>query len=237
MRYIAAIVAFLFAWACASAVADDKQMGKMPRKAAISSKGTAAGKGAPPSTPAVTQLGAPPAPTSPRAKPVPPPAGAPPTPPTPKPIVTRIATAMAELKAVDGKSVGRAVLTQTPTGVQIVLTLTGLPPGEHGFHVHAVGRCEPPFASAGPHFNPGNKKHGFFAREGHHAGDMSNLHIPEGGALTATIVNSDITLEPGKPNSVFHEGGTALVIHARFDDYLTDPDGNSGDPIACGVIK
>ena len=146
-------------------------------------------------------------------------------------------SATAELKSADGKDVGTAKLTQTRSGVRIALTLKGLPAGEHAFHVHAVGKCEPPFTSAGPHFNPEQKKHGKLNNEGHHAGDMDNIRIPESGNLTVRVVNKDITLEKGKPNSVFQDGGTAVVVHAGKDDYMTDPAGNAGDRIACGVVK
>jgi Cu-Zn family superoxide dismutase len=147
-------------------------------------------------------------------------------------------TANAELKMADGKDVGTATLTQTRSGVRVQLALKGLPPGEHAFHVHSVGKCEPPaFTSAGPHFNPENKKHGKLNKEGHHAGDMDNIRVPANGNLTLTVVDKDITLEKGKPNSVFPDGGTALVIHANKDDYMTDPTGNAGDRIACGVIS
>jgi superoxide dismutase, Cu-Zn family len=152
--------------------------------------------------------------------------------------VTRLPLAAADMIAADGRSVGTVVLTQTPEGVRLALALRDLPPGEHGFHLHAVGKCEPPsFTSAGAHFNPESKKHGFFARDGHHAGDMANILVPPGGALSTTLTNKRITLDRGKPNSVFQEGGTALIIHDKFDDYITDPIGNSGDRIACGVIK
>jgi superoxide dismutase, Cu-Zn family len=145
-------------------------------------------------------------------------------------------SAAADLKSADGKDVGKVTLTQTKAGVRLQLALNGLPAGEHAFHVHAVGKCEPPFTSAGPHFNPGQKKHGKENPEGHHAGDMDNITVPANGKLNATVVNNDITLEKGKPNSVFQEGGTALVIHAKQDDYKSDPAGNAGDRIACGVI-
>jgi Cu-Zn family superoxide dismutase len=141
------------------------------------------------------------------------------------------------LMSADGKDVGAAELTQTPSGVLIKLSVKGLPPGEHAFHVHAVGKCEPPFTTAGGHFNPGGKKHGLMAPEGHHAGDMPNLHIPQGGDLVAEIVNSAITLERGKPNSVFDEDGSALIIHAGKDDYKTDPTGDAGGRIVCGLIQ
>jgi Cu-Zn family superoxide dismutase len=145
-------------------------------------------------------------------------------------------TATAELKTADGKDAGKVTLTQTKSGVSLQLALTGVPPGEHAFHVHAVGKCEPPFTSAGPHFNPQQKKHGKQNPEGHHAGDMDNLTVPANGKLNLTVVNNDITLEKGKPNSVFQEAGTAIVVHAGKDDYKSDPAGNAGDRIACGVI-
>jgi Cu-Zn family superoxide dismutase len=146
-------------------------------------------------------------------------------------------TASAPLKGSDGKEVGSANLTQTPSGVLINLAVKGLAPGEHAFHVHAVGKCEAPFESAGPHFNPGHKKHGMMAAEGAHAGDMPNLHVPQSGDLTVEVMNSAITLEKGKPNSVFDADGSALVIHAKSDDYKTDPAGDAGGRIACGVIQ
>jgi Cu-Zn family superoxide dismutase len=145
--------------------------------------------------------------------------------------------AKAALKDANGKDVGAAELTQTPSGVLIRLSIKDLPSGEHAFHVHGVGKCEPPFTSAGGHFNPGGKKHGLMAMEGHHAGDMPNLHIPQGGTLVIELVNNAITLDKGKPNSVFQPGGTALIIHAGKDDYKTDPTGEAGGRIACGVIE
>jgi Cu-Zn family superoxide dismutase len=146
-------------------------------------------------------------------------------------------TGSAAFKNADGKDVGSAQLMQSPSGVLINLSVKGLPAGEHAFHVHAVGKCEPPFTSAGGHFNPGGKKHGLMVPEGHHAGDMPNLHIPASGELTVEVVNADITLDKGKPNSVFGPDGTALIIHAGKDDYKTDPTGEAGGRIACGIIQ
>src|SRR6201988_922006 len=144
-------------------------------------------------------------------------------------------TAQAPLKDKSGKDVGTIELTQTKAGVLLKVAVKGLPAGEHAFHIHAVGKCEPPFDSAGPHFNPTNHKHGMLSGEGH-AGDMPNLHVPQGGALEVEAVNATITLDKGKPNSVFQPTGTAVVIHGGKDDYKTDPTGNAGDRIACGVI-
>jgi superoxide dismutase, Cu-Zn family len=146
-------------------------------------------------------------------------------------------TGRAALKDAQGKNVGSAELSQLPSGVLIKLSLNGVPAGEHAFHVHALGKCEPPFTSAGGHFNPDNRKHGLLANDGHHAGDMPNLHIPQDGVLAIEVVNSAVTLENGKPNSLYGPNRTALVIHAGEDDYKTDPTGDAGGRIACGVVE
>jgi Cu-Zn family superoxide dismutase len=146
------------------------------------------------------------------------------------------ATAKAELKDAKGQDVGVASFTQTPAGVLIHLSVRSMPGGEHAFHIHAVGKCEPPdFASAGGHFNPTNTHHGIMSGPGH-AGDMPNLHIPADGSLDVEVLNTAATLDKEKPNSVFHLGGTAVVIHAGKDDYTSDPAGNAGGRIACGVV-
>jgi superoxide dismutase, Cu-Zn family len=145
--------------------------------------------------------------------------------------------ANAQLKDGSGKAMGDVDLVQTPAGVLIKLQLKGIAPGEHAFHVHAVGKCDAPsFESAGPHFNPTNHKHGMMAGEGH-AGDMPNLHVPQSGELSVEVFNPAISLDKGKPNSVFDNDGSSLVIHAKADDYKSDPAGNSGDRIACGVLQ
>jgi len=146
------------------------------------------------------------------------------------------AIAKAVLKDKSGKEVGEANLTQTKNGVLIRLSVKGIEPGEHAFHVHAVGKCEAPFTSAGGHFNPASHKHGLESAEGAHAGDMPNLHVPQNGDLKVEVFNAMITLAKGQPNSVFDADGSALVIHAKADDNKTDPAGDAGDRIACGVV-
>ena len=146
-------------------------------------------------------------------------------------------TAKANLRNAEGKEVGSATLTQTPAGVLITLAVKGLPAGEHAFHVHAVGKCEPPFTTAGGHFNPEKKKHGMMASDGPHAGDMPNLHVPTNGELAVDVLNAAVTLEKGKANSLFGPEGTALIIHAGKDDYKTDPTGEAGGRIACGLVE
>ncbi|MET0301084.1 MAG: superoxide dismutase family protein, partial [Methyloceanibacter sp.] len=139
------------------------------------------------------------------------------------------------LKDASGNEVGKAALTETPSGVLVRLDLTATPSGEHALHFHAVGKCEPPdFKSAGPHFNPGEHKHGLENPAGPHAGDMPNLHVPGDGKLSIEVLNPAVTLS-GK-SALLDEDGTALVIHAAADDYRTDPAGNAGDRIACGII-
>ena len=145
-------------------------------------------------------------------------------------------TAKAVLKDKSGKEVGTVDLVQTPHGVLLKMSLKSIPVGEHAFHIHVVGKCEPPFTTAGGHFNPGSKKHGMEAAEGAHAGDMPNLHVPANGELVIEIANPAISLVKGQPTSVFDADGSAIVIHAKADDYKSDPAGNAGDRIACGVI-
>ena len=146
-------------------------------------------------------------------------------------------TAKASLKTADGKDAGSVTLTQTPHGVLLSLAVKGIPAGEHAFHVHEAGKCEAPFTTADGHFNPDKKKHGMMAADGAHAGDMPNLHVPASGELMVEVMNAAITLEKGKPNSLLDADGSAVIIHAGKDDYKSDPTGEAGGRIACGVVQ
>ena len=147
----------------------------------------------------------------------------------------------AQMKHVDltdakGNNVGMAMISPAKGGgVSIDLTLKGLPPGEHGIHLHEVAKCEPPtYKSAGAHFNPAKKKHGLSNPEGPHAGDMPNFKVAANGTAQTTITNKNVTMDAGA-NSILRRR-TALVIHSGADDVKTDPSGNAGNPIACGAI-
>jgi Cu-Zn family superoxide dismutase len=144
------------------------------------------------------------------------------------------------LKDAMGNDVGTATLSDGPmsNGVRIVANLKGLPPGEHAFHIHATAKCEAPgFTTAGGHFNPDGKHHGInnAMSPKPHDGDMANFTVGANGTAKVSVVNAAVTLGDG-PNSVFAGGGTALMIHAKADDLMSDPSGNAGDRIACGTI-
>ncbi|HEX7055728.1 MAG TPA: superoxide dismutase family protein [Bacilli bacterium] len=146
--------------------------------------------------------------------------------------------AVANLLDQSGKQIGTATLRQTAKGVSIVLQASGLRPGLHAFHVHEKGVCDPPdFKSAGEHFNPFHRKHGTDNPQGFHAGDLPNVEVKADGTLHAEIITPNVTLAKDKINSLLQAGGTALMLHEKPDDYFTDPAGDAGKRIACGVVK
>ncbi len=146
--------------------------------------------------------------------------------------------ARSELRDADGKTVAMVALAQTPSGiVHLTAEFDGLPPGEHAFHIHTNGTCAPDFKAAGGHYAPADHAHGIGDAKGPHAGDMPNIHVPENGMLTIEYFLDSVTLEEGKEGSLFKEGGTAFIVHDGVDDYISQPAGDAGNRIACGVIE
>ena len=145
--------------------------------------------------------------------------------------------AKATFKDSKGKEIGSAALTQTPNGVLIDVDVSNLPEGEHAFHIHQVGRCDPAdgFKSAGDHFAGRGHKHGFKTEGGPHAGDMMNQFVAGDGKLRAHVINTRVTLAGGD-GALLDADGSSLVVHAKGDDYSSQPAGNAGDRIACAEI-
>lgn len=141
----------------------------------------------------------------------------------------------ARLTFADGRPAGTATLLNDARGLRITVTAMGMTPGAHGFHLHTAGRCEAPgFTSAGGHLNPDNRKHGTLAAGGAHLGDLPNLQVGSNGAGSAT---EEVSGGAGALGAIFDGDGTAVIVHANPDDYRTDPTGNAGDRIACGVLS
>jgi superoxide dismutase, Cu-Zn family len=146
-------------------------------------------------------------------------------------------SAHANIVNAQGQKIGTAAIRGADDGIRIDVRVSQLPLGTHGIHIHTVGKCEgPDFMSAGGHLNPTSKKHGKDNPEGPHAGDLLNIQVDARGHAATSLSDANVTLGDGA-NSLFHEGGTTIVIHANADDYKTDPAGNSGPRIACGVVE
>jgi Cu-Zn family superoxide dismutase len=146
------------------------------------------------------------------------------------------APAVIEIRKADGSLAARAMVWQDRAGIEVRVQAAGLPAGHYGVHVHAVGRCEvPAFTSAGPHWNPTGRQHGSLNPAGHHLGDLPNLDVDAmgDGRLEFTIAGGTASGADG----LFDADGASLVIHAGPDDYRTDPSGNSGARLACGVLR
>lgn len=137
------------------------------------------------------------------------------------------------MRDAQGAELGSLTLAESAQGVTLTGSLRGLPPGEHAIHVHTTGVCEPPFESAGPHWNPTNRQHGSQNPQGPHFGDMPNLTVGADSSVTVQATTAGGTLRG--ENALLDADGAAVVVHAGPDDYRTDPSGNSGDRIACGT--
>ena len=139
----------------------------------------------------------------------------------------------------NGDRAGSVKLKSVPGGVLISLDLQNIEPGDHAFHVHETGDCSPldTFAKSGGHFNPHGNDHGFHHGEDYvHAGDMGNISVASDGTFKADILNPFISMDTGEKNDILDNDGSALIIHAKADDYVSQPSGAAGDRIACALL-
>jgi Cu-Zn family superoxide dismutase len=157
-----------------------------------------------------------------------------PVPPPPTRSAASFRTATATIRDGAGARIGEATFTDSYAGLIIAGSVEGLGIGAHGIHIHEAGKCEPPFTTAGGHYNPEKHKHGFRNAEGHHLGDLPNIDVPPSGRLRFEFLLPDVTLRG--PHGLLDGNGSSIVIHSTRDDLATDPSGNSGARLACGVI-
>ncbi len=143
-------------------------------------------------------------------------------------------TASAQLIGTNGEEMGTVEMQQGPTGVLIQVQASGLAPGEHGFHIHQVGTCEPDFQAAGEHYAPAGAKHGYMTEGGPHAGDLPNIAAAQDGTATVDHFTTLISLADDATNTLFDEDGSAVIVHENADDYASAD--AAGGRIACGVI-
>ncbi|MEW5895917.1 MAG: superoxide dismutase family protein [Candidatus Omnitrophota bacterium] len=146
--------------------------------------------------------------------------------------------AKADLYNPEGNKIGTVYFEEKADIVKITVNVTDLPPGTRALHIHEEGRCDPPdFKTAGGHFNPYDKQHGFLNPEGPHAGDLPNFEVNNTGMTTFTVFTKRVTLEQDHANSISSEGGRSVIVHENPDDYITDPAGMAGNRIACGIVE
>ena len=146
-------------------------------------------------------------------------------------------TAGADLVDASGARIGAATFEQTPSGVLMYVEVTGLPPGAHGIHLHATGACTPDFKAAKGHINPGKVKHGLRHPEGPDNGDLPNLFVAADGSARAEFFSTRVSVEGGDLPALLDADGSAVIIHDRPDDHLSQPIGGAGGRIACGIIE
>lgn len=145
--------------------------------------------------------------------------------------------ASATVRDANGNAIAQVRLSETPNGVHLRAEFTGAPAGAHGFHIHETGQCSGDFSSAGGHFNPKGRSHGFTVAAGPHLGDMPNVHIPESGALTVEFFAPEVGMVADGVNTLFDSDGAAIVLHQGTDDYESQPSGAAGPRLGCGVIE
>ena len=156
------------------------------------------------------------------------------------PAVAQQVSATAPMMTADGADAGTVTFNQTKSGIlHIIVEMTGMPPGTHGFHVHETGDCNPAggFQSAGGHYAGDGKSHGIIREDGPHAGDLPNVHVGPDGILKVEIFSERMSLGEGGRNPLMDEDGSAVIVHSGPDDYTSQPSGDAGDRIACGVIE